>query len=90
MSESPSYHLSKAVVYNLGSPFVIDDLEWTPFRKKPVVIQATVWTGSVPIKIATLEGVMTVSPGDYIIQGVKGEFYACRPDIFWMTYEGVK
>ena len=37
--------------------------------------------------IATLEGVMEVSPGDWIIQGVQGEFYPCKPDIFAATYE---
>jgi hypothetical protein len=39
------------------------------------------------ISIATLEGVMTAIPGDYIIQGVKGELYPCKPDIFEATYE---
>lgn len=42
------------------------------------------------IRIQTLEGVMTVSPGDYIIKGVKGEVYPCKPDIFEMTYEEVE
>lgn len=37
--------------------------------------------------IETLEGVMHASPGDWIIRGVKGEFYPCRPDIFAATYE---
>ena len=37
--------------------------------------------------INTLEGDMTVSKGDFIIKGVKGEFYPCKPDIFEMTYE---
>ena len=37
--------------------------------------------------IVTLEGPMTVCEGDYIIKGVKGEFYACTPDIFEQTYE---
>lgn len=37
--------------------------------------------------IETLEGKMHVSVGDYIIKGVKGEFYPCKPDIFHMTYE---
>lgn len=36
--------------------------------------------------IATLEGEMTAKPGDYIIRGVKGEFYPCKPDVFAMTY----
>lgn len=37
--------------------------------------------------IGTLEGVMTASPGDYVICGVKGELYPCKPDIFLATYE---
>lgn len=39
--------------------------------------------------IATPEGPMLTNPGDWIICGVKGELYPCRPDIFAMTYEGV-
>ncbi len=37
--------------------------------------------------IGTLEGVLRVNWNDYIIQGVKGEIYACKPDIFEATYE---
>ena len=37
--------------------------------------------------IATLEGVMQAKPGDWIIRGVQGEFYPCKPDIFAATYE---
>lgn len=39
------------------------------------------------VLIDTLEGVMRASSGDYIIKGVNGEFYPCKPDIFEMTYE---
>lgn len=39
------------------------------------------------LKIFTLEGAMRASVGDYIIKGVKGEFYPCKPDIFAATYE---
>ncbi|WP_338962988.1 hypothetical protein KSU11_01050 [Fusobacterium nucleatum] len=42
------------------------------------------------IEIETLEGMMKVSFGDYIIKGIKGEFYPCKPDIFIATYEEVK
>ncbi len=41
------------------------------------------------ITIPTLEGKMKVSDGDWIIKGVKGEFYPCKPDIFEATYEPV-
>ena len=70
------------------------------FRKKPVVIEATQWFkhGDHPaVKmdymynglpyIHTLEGDHIVTPGDWIITGVKGEHYPCKPDIFEMTYE---
>jgi hypothetical protein len=39
------------------------------------------------VLIRTLEGDMKASPGDYIIRGVQGEFYPCKPDIFDATYE---
>lgn len=39
------------------------------------------------INIQTLEGMHSATVGDYIIKGVKGEFYPCKPDIFEMTYE---
>jgi hypothetical protein len=42
------------------------------------------------ITINTLEGKMTGQLGDFIIKGVKGEFYPCKPDIFKLTYEPVK
>jgi hypothetical protein len=83
------------------------------FRKKPVVIEAVQWIGTVEslhevqkfsgyqytlsksipevdtLEIYTLEGVMTASKGDWIIKGVQGEFYPCKPDIFEETYETV-
>jgi len=40
--------------------------------------------------INTLEGKMELSWGDYVIKGVKGEFYPCKPDIFELTYEMVE
>ena len=42
------------------------------------------------LRIETLEGVMEASIGDYIIKGINGEFYPCKPDIFNATYEKVK
>ncbi len=77
------------------------------FRKKPVVIEAVQFDGtltsiegmSIPVatqelgsrtvQIPTLEGEMTAQPGDWIIRGVQGEFYPCKPDIFAQTYEAV-
>ncbi len=71
------------------------------FRKKPVVIEATqFWQmgdhgrverhdGPTGYWIDTLEGGHQVTLGDWIITGVKGECYPCKPDIFTMTYEPV-
>ncbi len=42
--------------------------------------------GNGDMSITTLEGEMKASVGDYIIKGVKGEFYPCKPDIFKSTY----
>ena len=42
------------------------------------------------IEIQTLEGTMRALPKDYVIRGVKGELYPCKPDIFEATYEAVK
>jgi len=41
------------------------------------------------LEIETLEGVMRADEGDFIIKGVKGEYYPCKPDVFEMTYEKV-
>jgi hypothetical protein len=43
----------------------------------------------IELSIPTLEGVMVARHGDYIIKGVSGEFYPCKPDIFELTYERV-
>lgn len=58
------------------------------FRKKPVVIEA--YQTDVEMQIETLEGVMTAQLGDWIITGVNGEQYPCKPDIFAKTYEPVE
>ncbi len=44
-------------------------------------------TGHYEMVIHTLEGEMHLSTGDWLIQGVQGEFYPCKPDIFDATYE---
>ena len=57
------------------------------FRKKPVVVEA--YQTDKKEVIHTLEGEMIASPGDWIITGVHGEKYPCKPDIFEKTYEKV-
>lgn len=49
--------------------------------------QTTILGGFGRLEIPTKEGVMTASTGDWVIRGVAGEFYPCKPDIFKKTYE---
>ncbi len=53
------------------------------YRKKPVVVEAVRLTEKTTIK--TLEGTMTAEPGDWLITGVAGEQYPCKPEIFAQT-----
>lgn len=57
------------------------------YRKKPVVIEA--YQTDEELNIETLEGTMHASAGDYIITGVNGEQYPCKPDIFKKTYDEI-
>lgn len=57
----------------------IDDTSWKVFKCRPRVI----------IKIKTLEGDHLAKEGGFIIKGVQGEFYPCKPDIFEKTYEEI-
>lgn len=57
------------------------------FRKRPVIIEA--YQTDRPMDIETLEGIIHADTGDWIITGVKGEQYPCKPDIFDVTYERV-
>jgi hypothetical protein len=50
-------------------------------------IPGTVTRDGECLVIATLEGMMRAEPGDWIIRGIKGELYPCKPDIFAATYE---
>jgi hypothetical protein len=54
-----------------------------------VVVHAFRHEGPDPLVISTLEGDMKANPGDWIITGVNGEVYPCKPDIFEKTYEPV-
>ena len=72
-------------------PVVIEAWQNSDENEFPVWL-ANVDVGREPggvILINTLEGVMKAMPGDYIIKGVKGEVYPCKPDIFEATYEVV-
>lgn len=73
-------------------PVVIEAFKWMhdevpAWWRERTDLQIKVATGSV--FIPTLEGTHEAKPGDFIIKGVKGELYPCKPDIFEMTYEKV-
>ena len=57
--------------------------EWAKTHGQAILVRNGV------LDIPTLEGMMTAHPGDWIIRGVQGEFYPCKPDIFDATYEAV-
>ena len=57
------------------------------FRKKPIVIEADQTDEEMIIQI--LEGTLRAAAGDWIITGIRGEQYPCKPDVFEKTYEPV-
>jgi hypothetical protein len=59
--------------------------DWIEANDENVVLLV----GQNSLVIETLEGDMHVDPFDWVIRGVKGEFYPCKPDIFTMTYDSV-
>jgi hypothetical protein len=75
-------------------PVVIEAMQWT--GKNAAEIDDFIGNGDAgdyfhtpgkKIGIHTLEGIMYASIGDFIIKGVNGEFYPCKPDIFEKTYD---
>jgi hypothetical protein len=57
------------------------------YQKKPIVIEA--YRADCEMIIHTLEGDMKADVGDYIITGLRGEQYPCKPDVFEKTYQEV-
>ena len=79
----------------MKKPVVIEAVQWFPGKDFDgvVVVGAQCDPENGPTYeayISTLEGDMRVSPGDYVITGVRGEKYPCKPDIFEETYEAVE
>lgn len=70
-------------------PVVIEAVQWTGSNGNEIVrfITGLPDAEAFDETIKTLEGEMHASVGDWIIKGVKGEFYPCKPDIFEATYE---
>lgn len=77
---------------------------WKKFKKKPIEIKAYQWflkmgktnevkhaidKGFSSYYVETLEGPLLVSPDDWIIKGIEGEIYPCKPNIFKKTYRAI-
>ena len=82
--------------YTKKKPVTVEAVQWTGDNRKDIWDFCTLAyfntdfeTGDLHLMIQTLEGTMEASVGDYIIKGIKGEFYPCKPDIFLLTYDPV-
>lgn len=85
----------------IKKPVIIEAIQWLGEKSFDELYQFTnadVNYGIVGMKdcrgdvaeIRTLEGVMNAQPCDFIIKGVNGEFYPCKPDIFKLTYDEIE
>lgn len=75
-------------------PVVIEAQQWFKMGDLEVVVEVPAYLNQVTNRqvcgwVNTLEGGHIVTPGDWIIKGVNGEFYPCKPEIFEKTYEKV-
>jgi hypothetical protein len=79
------YRKKPVVIEAVQLPFKIGEIPDWIFGHNITLSQSLEYA-----RIATLEGVMDAGPGDWIIRGIKGEIYPCKPDIFAATYEPVE
>lgn len=72
-------------------PVVVEAVRWRDSSDSYDLAQfvGTMASIGTEVYIHTPEGDMRVSPGDWVIKGVMGEFYPCKPDVFAATYEPV-
>jgi hypothetical protein len=99
MTARPGDHI-KPIQFR-KKPVVIEAMRWSGHNLREIIDftglhpSADKWTweeyeavvAEKGLKIFTMEGPLMAAVGDYIIKGVKGEFYPCKPDIFAATYE---
>lgn len=83
-------------MYFRKKAIVIEALQWTAKNADVMLdfMPGNIWSWnpiecSGTLRIHTLEGTMTALPNDWIIRGVNGEYYPCKPDIFEKTYDKV-
>ena len=88
--------LKQASIKYRKKPVIIDAIQWNGTNDLDIINFATPaarffydFSSQTILIISTLEGEMVASVGDYIIRGVDGEFYPCKPEIFERTYEKV-
>lgn len=82
------------LLYYKKKPVIIETIIWTGDNITEIVEFCDCCftynhNDKVLLKVATLEGTMNATVGDYIIKGIEGEFYPCKPHIFLLTYEEV-
>lgn len=76
----------------IKKPVEIEAIQWNGENLNEIVMFTNMHNlqyGESKLKIKTLEGNIIASIGDYIVKGIKGEFYPCKPDIFEQTYDKV-
>ena len=74
-------------------PVIIEAIQWTGENELEIVNFVGESLREIKnkiVKIDTLEGTMNASVGDWIIKGIRNEFYPCKPDVFEKTYEFVE
>ena len=85
----------EAIQWKNSSGNFSEILEWSGGKvttASPLIWEQTLGAGNVPqfcLEVKTLEGAMLANLNDWIIKGVNGEFYPCKPEIFEKTYEQV-
>jgi len=77
-------NLFEIITFTQGKPNIVSPIAADAWHTYTLIVQ------NQGLKISTLEGEMSADIGDFIIKGVKGEFYPCKPDIFALTYYEVE
>ena len=88
--EAVQYKIIKEIPCKFGVHKESNSLDIATFMKKQIPYIVHFDQRGEYINIATLEGTMRADIGDYIIKGINGEFYPCKPDIFEKSYELVE
>ena len=74
-------------------PLVIEAVRWTGYNEDELAefmgVERVFVTPTRLLLVATLEGRVHAGAGDYVVRGVRGEFYPCKPEVFEKTYEVV-